>query len=239
MNKRGDGSISLEERQRLQELRIMEEEAFQEGYNYIAGLDEVGRGPIAGPVVAAAVILPQGFLLPGVDDSKRLSFAKRKKLAGEIKNGALAWSIAAINPPYLDRINILNATRKAMGLTVKHLNLQPDYLLIDALQLKDIPIPQRAIIKGDSLSISIACASIIAKVERDELMQSMDKVFPGYNFSRHKGYATREHLEQLFDKGPCPLHRVSFEPVKSMLAGGPDTRQASLFDDDIKPLTSN
>ncbi len=234
MSKSEDGNISLEERRRLQDLSIMEEEAFQEGYHYIAGLDEVGRGPIAGPVVAAAVILPRGFLLPGVDDSKRLNSAKRKKLAGQIKEQALAWSIAAINPPYLDQINILNATRQAMGLAVKHLNLQPDYLLIDALQLKDIPIPQRAVIKGDSLSISIAGASIIAKVERDELMQSMDRVFPGYNFSRHKGYATREHLEQLFARGPCPLHRVSFEPVKSLLARGAEVRQASLFADDMQ-----
>lgn len=232
MSKTEESKISPEERQRLQALSLMEKKAFQEGYHFIAGLDEVGRGPIAGPVVAAAVILPQGFLLPGVNDSKQLSSTKRQKLAGEIKDGALAWSIAAINPPYLDRINILNATRQAMGLAVKHLTLQPDYLLIDALKLKDIPIPQSAVIKGDSLSISIACASIIAKVERDELMRNMDMVFPGYNFSRHKGYATREHLEHLFAQGPCPLHRVSFEPVKSIVAG-PGTQQASLFADDI------
>ena len=239
MSKTEESKISLEERQRLQSLSIMEEQAFGEGYLYIAGLDEVGRGPIAGPVVAAAVILPQGFLLPGVNDSKKLSVYKRENLSGEIKKQALAWSIAAINPPYLDRINILNATRQAMGLAVKLLTLEPDYLLIDALELKDIPIPQSAVIKGDSLSISIACASIIAKVERDELMQNMDRVYPGYNFSRHKGYATREHLEHLFGKGPCPLHRQSFEPVKSILSGGPSTQQASLFADDIKLLPSN
>ncbi len=232
MHRAEDGQMSLKERQRLENLRIMEKQAYQAGYHYIAGLDEVGRGPIAGPVVAAAVILPPGFLLAGVNDSKQLGAGKREKLAQKIKKQALAWSVASIYPAYLDRVNILNATRQAMSLAVKHLTPQPDYLLIDALELKDIPIPQRAIIKGDRISISIACASIIAKVERDESMQAMDLVFPGYNFSRHKGYATREHLEHLFAQGPCPLHRVSFEPVKSLVAGGAGAQQASLFADE-------
>ncbi len=230
-----DKSITSDELQRLKGLSVFEEQAYHNGCQYIAGLDEVGRGPIAGPVVAGAVILPRGFTLAGVDDSKKLTAKKRNILAREIKKQALAWSVASIYPPHLDHINILNATRLAMTLAISHLHIQPDYLLIDALKLYDIPIRQRDLIKGDSRSISIACASIIAKVERDDTMREMDSIFPGYNFSQHKGYATREHLENLFDRGPCAIHRRSFEPVKSLFAGGNNEQQPGLFDqDDIK-----
>ncbi len=228
-----DTTMTIDEKQRLKVLSLFEEQAYQDGYQYIAGLDEVGRGPIAGPVVAGAVILPQGFRLAGVNDSKKLTARKRSSLAGKIKKQALAWSVVSIYPPYLDQINILNATRQAMTLAVSHLNIEPDYLLIDALKLDDVNIKQRAIIKGDSLSISIACASIIAKVDRDESMREFDSIFPGYNFSQHKGYATREHLEKLFDLGPCMIHRKSFEPVKSMLSGGNnEQQQPGLFSQD-------
>ncbi len=228
-----DTTIAADELQRIKVLSLFEEQAYEHGYQYIAGLDEVGRGPIAGPVVAGAVILPEGFVLAGVDDSKKLTAKKRSSLAGEIKKQALAWSVVSIYPACLDQINILNATRQAMTLAVSHLNIEPDYLLIDALKLDDIHIKQRAIIKGDSLSISIACASIIAKVDRDESMQEFDSIFPGYNFSKHKGYATREHLEKLFDLGPCMIHRKSFEPVKSMLSGGNnEQQQPGLFSQD-------
>ncbi len=232
MSKVHDSTMKVDEMQRLQLLTLFEEQAYQQGYHYIAGLDEVGRGPIAGPVAAGAVILPRNFALAGVDDSKKISAKKRYSLAGEIKRQALAWTVVFVYPPYLDRINILNATRRAMTLAVSHLNIEPDYLLIDALKLDDIDIEQRAIIKGDSLSISIACASIIAKVERDESMRKMDRIFPGYNFSQHKGYATREHLQRLFDLGPCAIHRKSFEPVKSILSGGNDEQQPGLFSQD-------
>ncbi len=222
----------LEERARLQALSAYEREVFKEGFQYIAGLDEVGRGPIAGPVVAAAVILPADFFLEGVDDSKKLTAPKRRELSLHIKSAALGWAVGAVFPPLLDQINIFNATREAMHLAVANLHPQPDYLLIDALSLPDIRIRQRSIIKGDSLSISIACASIIAKVERDAAMESFDLLYPGYGFARHKGYATREHLESLLARGPSPLHRCSFEPVKSLLAGGPYGEQPGLFDQD-------
>ncbi len=232
-----DESITSEELQRLKELGLFEDQAYQNGYHFIAGLDEVGRGPIAGPVVAGAVILPRGFILDGVDDSKKLTAKKRNILAGQIKKQALAWSVAYVYPPYLDQINILNATRRAMILAVRHLHIHPDYLLIDALKLDDIPIKQQSIIKGDSKSISIACASIIAKVERDETMRQLDIIFPGYNFSQHKGYATREHLENLFKYGPCAIHRKSFEPVKSIISGG-QNGQPGLFDQDEIVISS-
>lgn len=222
----------LEERARLQALSDYEQQAFQEGFQYIAGLDEVGRGPIAGPVMAAAVILPADFFLEGVDDSKKLTARKRLELSARIKAVSLGWAIGAVFPPHLDEINILNATREAMRLAVENLYPQPNFLLIDALSLPDIRIRQRAIIKGDSLSVSIACASIIAKVERDAAMESFDRLYPGYGFIRHKGYATREHLESLLAKGPSPIHRRSFEPVKSILAGGPYGEQPGLFDQD-------
>jgi len=232
LNEKENVFSSVEEQQRLEILSLYEKEAYEQGYKYIAGLDEVGRGPIAGPVAAGAVILPEGYGLEGADDSKKLSPKKRSKLAAEIKKDALAWAVAYIYPPYLDKINILNATRKAMQLAINNLNITPDYLLIDALKLDDIDIKQRAIIKGDSLSISIACASILAKVARDESMQECDQCFPGYNFSKHKGYATREHLTKLFENGPCRIHRISFEPVKSLVSGGKNAQQPGLFDQD-------
>lgn len=227
-----DSVIASDEWERLKVLNKYEDQAYREGYKYIAGLDEVGRGPIAGPVAAAAVILPPGFYLEGADDSKKLSAAKREKLSIHIKNKSLAWTVVSIYPPCLDKINILNATKKAMSLAISHLTIKPDYLLIDALKLDEINTKQRSIIKGDSLSISIACASIIAKVERDKSMRQFDHIYPGYNFSRHKGYATREHLQNLFTYGPCAIHRQSFEPVKSMLAKENNQVQLELFSQD-------
>jgi ribonuclease HII len=218
------------ERQRIRSLHKYEEEACQQGFKYIAGIDEVGRGPLAGPVVVAAVIFPRQTFIAGVDDSKKLSPGKRSKLAAQIKEAALSWALAAINPPYLDEINILNATREAMYTAVAELYPRPDFLLIDALKLPDINIKQQSLIKGDSLSFSIACASILAKVERDASMEALDLIYPGYGFSQHKGYATRQHVQALMTKGPCNIHRRSFEPVKSLLAGGVYGRQPGLFD---------
>ncbi|MGS0765033.1 ribonuclease HII [Syntrophomonas curvata] len=220
------------ERQRIRSLYKYEEEACQQGFQYIAGIDEVGRGPLAGPVVVAAVILPRKTFIAGVDDSKKLSPGKRLRLAAQIKQAAVSWAIAAINPPYLDEINILNATREAMYTAVAELRPRPDFLLIDALKLPDIDIKQQSLIKGDSLSFSIACASILAKVERDAGMEALELIYPGYGFSKHKGYATREHMQALMAKGPCSIHRRSFEPVKSLLSGGVYGRQPGLFDQD-------
>ncbi len=209
-----------------------EHDACRSGARYIAGIDEAGRGPIAGPVVAAAVILPPDFFLPRVDDSKKVAAQHRSQLAAAIKKEAVAWSIVSVNPPCLDRINILNATREAMRIAVLHLTPPADFLLIDAVKLSDINIRQRSIIKGDSLSVSIACASILAKVERDNKMEAYEDIYPGYGFARHKGYATREHLEAIAKIGICPIHRASFEPVKSILSGGNYGEQPGLFDQD-------
>lgn len=217
------------EEQRIETLKKYEYSAYQQGYQYIAGVDEVGRGPLAGPVAAAAVILPRNFYLAGVNDSKALSEKKRQSLVGQIKNEALAWSVAVISPAYIDRENILNATREAMRMAVAALRPEPDYLLIDAVKIPDIKTKQLPIIKGDALSISIACASIIAKVERDEMMKSYDLLYPNYGFARHKGYATREHRLALQQFGPCPIHRRSFEPIKSSV-GGSHGYQLHLFE---------
>jgi len=220
------------EKARIEILKVYEYEAYNQGYQYIAGIDEVGRGPLAGPVVAAAVILSPGFFLPEVNDSKKLSAKVRAELANAIKKVAIAWSLAAVFPPYLDQINILNATREAMRTAVEHLTPGPDFLLIDAVKLHDIDIKQRSIIKGDSNSVSIACASILAKVERDRSMEAFDMLYPGYGFARHKGYGTREHLEALMKQGLCPIHRESYAPVRAIREGGNYGYQPGLFDQD-------
>ncbi len=218
-----------EELIRIEELKKFEYLAYEEGYKCVAGIDEVGRGPLAGPVVAAAVVLPRNFCLPGVNDSKVLSEKRRQSLAGQIKQAAVSWAIGSVPPAYIDQENILNATREAMRLAIKDLHLKPDFLLIDAIKIPDIEINQLPIIKGDALSISIACASIIAKVERDEIMTAFDSAYPEYGFARHKGYGTRQHLAAVEEYGPCPIHRGSFEPIKSIL-GGKYGHQLRLFE---------
>jgi ribonuclease HII len=218
-----------QEKERIEQLKQYEYKAYKEGFQYIAGIDEVGRGPLAGPVVAGAVILPPDFFLPGVDDSKKLTPSKRMKLGRDIKKMALSWAVGFVFPPYLDQINILNATREAMKMAVQELAIQPDLLLIDALRIPGLNIEQYPIVKGDSLSISIACASILAKVERDMAMEEFGKLYPDYGFAKHKGYATREHIAALMKFGTSPIHRESFEPVKSMVAGGKYGVQPGLF----------
>lgn len=208
-----------DEEKRLEQLKKIEYLAYAEGCQFVAGTDEVGRGPLAGPVAAAAVILPRDFFLPGVDDSKALSEKKRLSLVNQIKREAVSWAVAMLSPGYIDNQNILQASREAMRMAVNALRPRPDFLLIDAIKIPDLKIKQLSIIKGDSLSVSIACASIIAKVERDEAMLAYDKIYPQYGLGRHKGYATREHLLALQEHGPCPIHRCSFEPIKSMLRG--------------------
>jgi len=227
--KTGIGRDHPEERQRLERLREYEHQAYQDGYLRIAGIDEVGRGPIAGPVVAAAVILPREFSLAGVNDSKLLSEKKRLELAKIIKLEAMAWSVTAISSRRIDEINILQATLEAMYLAVCELIPQPDYLLVDAVKIPGLSICQCPIIKGDTLSVSIACASILAKVERDQMMQNYDAIYTGYGFATHKGYGTREHHNVLRHLGPCPIHRGSFAPVRSMLSNK-GCAEPSLFD---------
>jgi len=217
------------ERERINKLKYYEQKAYREGYRLVAGIDEVGRGCIAGPVAAAAVILPADFYLPGVNDSKLLSKKKRLQMATEIKREAMAWSLVMISSRRIDEKNILQATKEAMRMAVNELRPRPDFLLIDAVRIPDIDIRQYPIIKGDSLSISIACASIVAKVERDCSMEAFDHLYPGYGFSKHKGYATREHILALDHYGPSPIHRGSFEPVKSIL-GGKYGVQPNLFE---------
>lgn len=191
-----------------------EEQARREGFRFIAGVDEVGRGCLAGPVVAAACILdPERPVPEGLNDSKKLTAPQRERIADELRNTAVAYAVGAVEPEEIDRINILEATRKAMTLAITALPAAADFLLIDALQLKDQRVPQKAIIKGDATSYSIAAASVIAKTYRDDLMCRYDAEYPAYGFAGHKGYAAASHLEALRNHGPCPLHRRSFRGV--------------------------
>ena len=183
------------------------------GYRRIAGIDEAGRGPLAGPVVAAAVVLPVRCRLSGIDDSKQLSEGERARLYAAILEHAVGMGIGSADVGEIDRFNILEATRLAMRRAIDQLAPPPDYLLIDAVTLPGIGIPERPIIKGDSLSRSIAAASIIAKVTRDRLMAEYHDMFPQYDFLSHKGYGTREHLQRLARHGPCSIHRRTFTPV--------------------------
>ncbi|WP_319633329.1 ribonuclease HII [Sinanaerobacter chloroacetimidivorans] len=197
-------------RQKLLEMMAFEKELFARGIRYIAGVDEVGRGPLAGPVVAAAVILPEDFDVIGVDDSKKLSEKKREELFYIIKEKAIAYSVGMVDNKVIDEINILEATKLAMKRAVLALKPKAEYLLVDALTLKDVKLPQNGIIKGDCKSVSIAAASIIAKVTRDHMMKEFSKEFPYYAFEQNKGYGTKAHYKGLDDHGICPLHRKSF-----------------------------
>jgi ribonuclease HII len=185
-----------------------------QGFLRVAGVDEAGRGPLAGPVMAAAVILPEGLRIPEVDDSKKLSPQKRERLFDVIMSQAISVGIGVVGPAVIDRINILQATRLAMLDAVAQLSPQPDYILIDGITAINSPIPQKTVKKGDSLSLSIAAASIIAKVTRDRMMIEMDLVFPGYGLAGHKGYGSVQHLDAIRLLGPSPIHRMTFGGVK-------------------------
>lgn len=182
----------------------------QKGFKRIAGIDEVGRGPLAGPVVAAAVILDRKKEIPGIKDSKKLSEKKRAYFYNEIMNSALAIGVGIVDELTIDSINIRNATHLAMKKAIADLPLRPDFLLIDAETLTSLDIPQKPIIKGDSLCFSIAAASIIAKVKRDSLVSAYDSIYPGYGFSKHKGYGTKQHFECIRKYGILPIHRRTF-----------------------------
>lgn len=191
-----------------------EDQGRSEGYLFIAGVDEVGRGCIAGPVVAAACILDREKPLPeGLDDSKKLDANTRERIAAELKETCIAYAIGQIEAEEIDRINILEATKKAMLAAIASINPAADYLLIDALYLKQTALPQKAIIKGDSISVSIAAASVLAKTYRDDLMTTYDVEFPQFGFAAHKGYGCASHYQAIRDHGPCSLHRLSFKGV--------------------------
>ena len=194
----------------LEEMLKYERTLWAEGKEFVAGVDEVGRGPLAGPVVTAAVILPHDFNILGVNDSKKLSPKKRDELYDIIMEKALAVSIGRRESERIDEINILEATKEAMADAILGLKIKPDHVLIDALTLKTVNLPQTGIIHGDATSVSIAAASIIAKVTRDREMIEMDKLYPGYAFESNKGYGTKAHYEGLAALGPCPIHRQSF-----------------------------
>ena len=198
------------EKDRLLKLKYYEYKYFNKGARFIAGIDEVGRGPLAGPVYASAVVFPIECMIEGINDSKKLSPGKRKELYSLITDNAICYATGFCDEKTIDKVNILNATYIAMKNAIEKLKIKPQVLLIDALRIPGVDIFQVPIIKGDSLSFSIAAASIIAKVERDELMEKMHNEYPVYNFISNKGYGTREHMEALRSYGPCPLHRKSF-----------------------------
>ena len=188
----------------------IEEEAFAEGYTVICGVDEAGRGPLAGPVCAAAVILPRGHQIPGLNDSKKLTDKKRRELFPLIKEQAIAYGIGMASHEEIDEINILQATYLAMERAIAQLEGKADLALIDGNRAKDFGMAVRTVVKGDSLSANIAAASVLAKVTRDDLMVEMAKEFPGYGFEVHKGYGTKAHYEALRNMGPCAIHRMTF-----------------------------
>ena len=192
----------------------LEKMARKQGYLRVAGVDEAGRGPLAGPVTAAAVILPEALRIPGVDDSKKLSPQKREKMFDLIMSQALSVGIGIVGPEVIDNINILQATRLAMLDAIQQLSPTPDFILIDGITTINSAIQQKTVKKGDSLSLSIAAASIIAKVTRDRMMVEMDILYPGYGFSGHKGYGSAGHLDAIRVLGPSPIHRLSFGGVK-------------------------
>lgn len=204
------------EEQRLQLLKQYEMELHESGVNLICGIDEAGRGPLAGPVVVGCVIMPKESFIEGVNDSKKVSEKKREQLYDIITNEAIAWSVGVVEPSEIDEINILNATKKALNLAIKGLKVRPDRILVDALEHIDTDgIPYTAVIKGDAKIYSISAASIIAKVTRDRIMYEWDKIYPQYGFAKHKGYGTAKHIEAIRENGICQIHRRSF--VKNLI----------------------
>ena len=197
---------------RLQELKKIEEDIYEHGnVEYICGIDEAGRGPLAGPVVVASVVMPRDSMIKGVNDSKKVSEKKREKLYDEIIENAISYSVGIVDQKEIDRVNILNATKAGLTESVKGLKVRPDIILVDALKgIDTCGVPYESIIKGDAKCYSIAAASIIAKVTRDRIMRQWHEIYPEYNFIQHKGYGTAAHIAAIKEYGLCPLHRRSF-----------------------------
>ena len=205
----------VDEDLRLEKMLAYEKELYTQGIQLIAGVDEVGRGPLAGPVVAAAVILPENCKIPGLNDSKKIPKSKHKEIYEAVLQNAIAIGIGVKDNQVIDQVNIYEATKLAMMEAIGQLDPQPQHLLIDAMKL-DLPISQTSIIKGDANSLPIAAASIVAKVTRDQMMEEFDREYPGYDFAQNAGYGTAKHLAGLEQLGVTPIHRRSFEPVKTM-----------------------
>ena len=197
--------------ERLNNLKAEELKLYERNIEYICGIDEAGRGPLAGPVVVGAVILPQDSFIEGVNDSKKISEKKKKKIYDQIIEEAVAWSVGIVDEKTIDEINILNATKLGVKLALEGLKQKPDVIMVDALNNMDtLGIPYISVVKGDAKNYSIAAASIIAKVTRDRMMQEWDEVYPAYGFAKHKGYGTAEHIRIIKENGPCSIHRRSF-----------------------------
>ncbi len=204
-------TIKEKELERLTKLKEIEKDLYHKGFKNICGIDEAGRGPLAGPVVIAGVIMPEDSMIEGVNDSKKVSEKKREKLYDIILEEAISYSVAIIGQDVIDEINILNATKQGVTKVVEGLDVKPDLILVDALTHIDTKgIPYDSIIKGDAKCYNIAAASIIAKVTRDRIMRQWDEIYPQYGFINHKGYGTAKHIEALKEYGPCPIHRKSF-----------------------------
>ena len=199
------------EEERLNKLKEIDRTFYSQGIEYLAGIDEAGRGPLAGPVVVGCVIMPRDSFIEGVNDSKKVSEKKREKLYEQITGEAISWGVGIVDQKEIDEINILNATKKAVTMAIEGLKVKPERILVDALtHINTLGVPYTSIVKGDATSYSIASASIIAKVTRDRIMEEWDKVYPVYGFAKHKGYGTAAHMNAIRENGTCPLHRESF-----------------------------
>ncbi|WNG25141.1 ribonuclease HII [Cystobacter fuscus] len=219
------------EGQRLRHLLRFETELWEQGHLHVAGVDEAGRGPLAGPVVAAAAILPRGWKLEGLDDSKKIADeSRRDEMAEAIKQGAVAWAVGQAEPEEIDRLNIRRASLLAMHRALQGLGIQPSFVLLDAFTIPECTLPQRGIVKGDALSLSIAAASVLAKTTRDRTMRELDTLYPGYGLAEHKGYPTASHVQAIHERGVLPIHRRSFAPVREALGlPVPPSPQGELF----------
>lgn len=204
-----------------------EKELYKEGYHFICGCDEAGRGPLVGPVVAGAVILPENYELEGLTDSKQLSEKKREKYFPIIKQDAIAYGIGIVDAKTIDEINIYEASRLAMKKAIANMKVKPDYVLTDAMPIKDLNVPVEPIIHGDALSLSIAAASVLAKVTRDHILMELDKKYPEYEFARHKGYPTKRHLELLKLYGPTEDYRFTYRPVRDLISKGDEVEKVT------------
>jgi ribonuclease HII len=226
----GGAGIPKAEINRLEAMLEHERAAWSSGHTKVAGIDEAGRGPLAGPVVAAAVILPTDRLIAGLDDSKRLTASTRERLFDVLAADVdVQVGVGCSSVEEIEQHNILGATRRAMTAAVEALPVRPDFLLVDGMFIKGMPIAHRKIIKGDRLSASIAAASIVAKVTRDRIMRELDETYGAYGFARHKGYCTKHHVEMLRKHGPCPAHRKRFAPVRQLIEARDGAREGDLL----------